>query len=77
MVVSVMPAHGMVTIEHAPVEALGWPSMTMAFVTEPALLKDISKGDNVDITVLATPDENGNYVLANIRKIAPTRMDER
>ena len=75
MVVSVMQAHGMVTIEHAPVEALGWPSMTMAFVTDPALLKDIGKGDNVDITVRAAPDDNGNYVLSDIRKISPARVD--
>ena len=72
-VVSVMQEHGMVTIDHAPVAALDWPSMTMSFVTKPDLLKGINKGDHVDITILVTPDSNDNYVLSDIQKM---RMDK-
>jgi Cu(I)/Ag(I) efflux system membrane fusion protein len=68
-VISLMREHGMVTLEHGPIEALNWPSMTMPFVTKPEYLQGLKKGDHVSITVLAAPDENGSYVLSNIKKV--------
>lgn len=68
-VVSLMQEHGMVTLEHGPIAALNWPSMTMPFVTKPEHLKGLQKGDHVSITILAQPDENGNYVLSAIKKM--------
>lgn len=68
-VVSLMQEHGMVTLDHGPIEALDWPSMTMPFVTNPNYLKGLKKGDHVSITVMAEPDENGSYVLSTIKKM--------
>ncbi len=68
-VVSLMQEHGMITLDHGPIEALDWPSMTMPFVTEPEYLKGLKKGDHVSISVVAQPDEFGNYVLSAIEKM--------
>jgi len=69
IVVSLMPEHGMITIDHEPIKALNWPSMVMPFMTNPAYLKDLKKGDHVNITVLSEPDDNGSYVLSAIKKM--------
>ena len=37
-----------VTIAHGPVEALGWPSMTMGFKAQPGQLEGVREGDLVD-----------------------------
>jgi Cu(I)/Ag(I) efflux system membrane fusion protein len=68
-VLSIMQEHGMVTIDHEPIEALNWPSMAMPFITEPELLKGIRKGDHVSITVLTQPDDSGTYILSDIKKM--------
>lgn len=40
---------GGVTIEHGPVEEIGWPAMTMEFaVTDPAMIDAVAVGDRVD-----------------------------
>jgi len=39
---------GTVTIAHGPVEALGWPSMTMGFKAKPNQLKTLKEGDQVE-----------------------------
>jgi Cu(I)/Ag(I) efflux system protein CusF len=38
---------GVVTIDHAPIKALNWGSMTMAFKADPALLKGVTPGAKV------------------------------
>ena len=43
----VIPEKGLVTIAHGPVEALGWPSMTMSFRATPDQLQTLEKGDQV------------------------------
>ncbi|HAW25204.1 MAG TPA: hypothetical protein DCX38_17920, partial [Pseudomonas sp.] len=37
-----------VTIAHGPVEALGWPSMTMGFKAQPGQLEGVKEGDRVE-----------------------------
>jgi Cu(I)/Ag(I) efflux system membrane fusion protein len=66
-VISLMREHGMITIDHDPIEALDWPAMAMPFVTDPDLLKPIKAGDHVRIIVQTVPDANGNYVLSEIK----------
>lgn len=39
---------GSVTIAHGPVEALGWPSMTMGFKAQPGQLEGVKEGDKVE-----------------------------
>ena len=40
---------GLVTIEHEPINKLGWPAMTMPFkVSNPALLQGIQPGEKVE-----------------------------
>jgi len=39
---------GTVTIAHGPVQALGWPAMTMGFKAEPDQLKTLKEGDQVE-----------------------------
>jgi Cu(I)/Ag(I) efflux system periplasmic protein CusF len=39
---------GTVTIAHGPVEALGWPSMTMGFKAQPGQLESLKEGDQVE-----------------------------
>lgn len=39
---------GAVTLAHEPIQALGWPAMTMAFrVSSPSLLARVKPGDKV------------------------------
>jgi len=65
-VVSVNQASGMVTIEHGPVKALDWPTMTMPFMTDSNHLANIKKGDFVDMEMVGKPNKDGKYVLTNI-----------
>lgn len=55
-----------VTIAHGPVEALGWPAMTMTFrAAEPAMLQGIGVGDRVAFQFR----QSGNdYTLTELRK---------
>ena len=45
------PKAGTLTLQHAPIAALNWPSMTMAFVADPALLTGLKTGQKVVFTV--------------------------
>jgi len=38
---------GAVTIDHAPIKALNWGAMTMAFKVDPALLKGVTPGTKI------------------------------
>jgi Cu(I)/Ag(I) efflux system protein CusF len=42
---------GSVTLQHGPIPALGWPSMTMGFKADPALLTGVKVGQKVSFTV--------------------------
>jgi len=74
-VVSLMADHGMITVDHGPIEALDWPAMIMEFRTESENLKNIKTGDHINITVQAQPDENGNYTLTKIEKMQMPEID--
>jgi len=45
------PKAGTLTLQHGPIAALKWPSMTMAFVADPALLAGLKSGQKVVFTV--------------------------
>jgi len=46
-----------VTIAHEPIEAIGWPAMTMPFkVTSPALLDKVAVGRKVQFTLVSAED---------------------
>ena len=45
------PKAGTLTLQHGPIAALNWPSMTMAFVADPALLAGLKTGQKVVFTV--------------------------
>ncbi|PCI53072.1 MAG: efflux transporter periplasmic adaptor subunit [Alphaproteobacteria bacterium] len=68
-IISLMSEHGMVTLQHGPIEALDWPSMAMSFITKPEYLQGLKEGDQASFTVLGKPYENGNYVLSAIEKM--------
>jgi Cu/Ag efflux protein CusF len=64
---SVDPAGGKVNLSHDAIKTLKWPKMTMDFtVYDPALLKDIKPGMEVDFELMKMA---GTY---HITKIAPT-----
>jgi len=65
-VLSVDQSSGMVTIEHGPIKALNWPTMTMPFMTDSKQLASIKKGDFVDMEMMGKPNKDGKYVLTNI-----------
>ena len=59
---------GLVTISHGPVEAIGWPAMTMGFrPASPELLQGIAPGDPVSFEFRKSGSE---YVLTSVRKTA-------
>lgn len=59
---------GLVTISHGPVEAIGWPAMTMGFrPASPDLLQGIAPGDPVSFEFRKSGSE---YVLTSVRKTA-------
>ncbi len=44
---------GVLTIAHGPVEALGWPAMTMGFKTQPDQLAALEVGDKIEFEFLS------------------------
>lgn len=42
---------GAITLQHAPIPALGWPAMTMPFQAKPELLAGLKVGQSVTFTV--------------------------
>jgi len=69
VVESIMPDHGMITIAHQPIDAFGWPAMSMAFMTKPAYLDDIKVGDTVHFKLSEKANENGDFVILAIKKM--------
>lgn len=49
---SVDPTAGKITLDHGAIPEAGWPAMTMTFDAEPALLKNISPGEQVTFTMI-------------------------
>jgi len=61
---SVMADHGMITLQHEAIEPLGWPEMTMDFITaEGVSLKDFSVGDSVEFELTK---RNEKYLISAI-----------
>ncbi|WP_313086261.1 copper-binding protein [Pseudomonas sp.] len=44
---------GVLTIAHGPVEALGWPAMTMGFKAQPDQLAALDVGDEIEFEFLS------------------------
>ena len=62
----VFPEDARVNLSHDPIDALGWPAMTMDFrVTDPAVLQGIKSGQRVHFTLVK--DADGNYRIDSIR----------
>ena len=58
---------GNLTIAHDPVEALGWPKMTMLFrLKDPALMQQIKEGDKVKFFFQKSNDD---YVISRFAKM--------
>lgn len=63
---NVMAGHGMVTLEHEPIEALDWPSMTMDFtVAEGVALSGLQAGDAVRFELRK---DGERYLITSIDK---------
>ena len=61
----VMADHGMLGIRHEPIEALGWPAMTMNFSVAPAVdLAGYKAGQAVHFTL--EKQANGSYVITEM-----------
>lgn len=54
-----------VTVDHGPIEAIGWPAMTMRFKAPPGLASDVEGGSKVRFEFR---DEGGTYVLTSIQE---------
>lgn len=68
---AVMAEHGMLTLAHEPIEALGWPAMTMDFtVAEGVDLTGLKPGDHVTFQLRK---EGERYVITAIQVAAPVQ----
>ncbi|WP_162937872.1 efflux RND transporter periplasmic adaptor subunit [Indioceanicola profundi] len=65
IVLAVNEAEGKLTIQHGPIDALGWPAMTMDFAVDPATLPEgISEGSSIRFDVSQAAD--GAYRAGDI-----------
>ena len=76
-IISLMQEHGMITVDHEEVVAIDMPAMIMSYISTPEMLKGLEEGDNVSITVVAKPDEDGNYKLSAIEKMDMTKTSNK
>ncbi len=61
----VMVSEGMIKLQHEPITALGWPSMTMNFTVKSSVdLSGYKKGQSVHFTLEMQAD--GNYVITEM-----------
>lgn len=58
-------AGNQVTIDHGPVEGIGWPAMTMTFTAPEGLAEGVAVGAQVDFSF---HQDGGTYVLSSLRK---------
>ena len=62
-------ANGKVKLTHDPIDALGWPKMTMFFrLKDSALADQVKEGDKVDFSLEKSAS---GYVISGLRKSAP------
>jgi len=54
-----------VTIEHGPIEGIGWPAMTMAFTAPAGVVEGAEAGSDV---AFAFKQQGSAYVLTSIEK---------
>lgn len=55
-----------VTIAHGPIEAIGWPAMTMSFrAGSPEMAQGVSVGDRI---FFAFRQDGGAYTLTSLKK---------
>ena len=66
-VTAVMPGHNMLTLQHQPVEAWGWPVMTMDFpVADEVDIEQFRKDQQIQVLVLKS--ESGSIQIIDVRK---------
>jgi Cu(I)/Ag(I) efflux system membrane fusion protein len=64
-VVSVMPAHGMIEIDHGRIDAINMPAMSMIYETaDGTSLEEIAVGNRVEFTIVQDP--SGGWLLTGI-----------
>jgi Cu/Ag efflux protein CusF len=64
---SVDPAKHTVNVTHAPIKALGWPSMTMDFPVNPSIdLKAVKPGEKIGFS-LGGADASGNRRIEQLQ----------
>ncbi|MBI5463013.1 MAG: efflux RND transporter periplasmic adaptor subunit [Gammaproteobacteria bacterium] len=68
-VTAVMAEHRMLSIDHGPIEALGWPAMTMDFtLTERADLTGVRVGSRIRFTLVPSePADSGTYRIDSVQ----------
>jgi Cu(I)/Ag(I) efflux system membrane fusion protein len=67
-VTDVMADHRMVTLNHAPVEAWGWPRMTMNFMVDETLdMAQFEEGQNIRVQM--AQGEAGSYVILQVEDV--------
>lgn len=73
---SVMPGMRMLNVTHAPIEAWGWPEMTMDFdVSEQVELSGLKQGSKVQLEIEKT--EDGGHLVTGIRLADDSSGDNR
>ena len=79
-VVDVDVKSGHVTLNHEPIEDLGWPSMTMGFkVKDSKQLSNLKAGDEVEFDLKAEapekPDMPAQYMIDRVKKAQATKNE--
>ncbi len=54
-----------VTIEHGPIEGIGWPAMTMSFTAPAGVVEGVEAGSGV---AFAFKQQGSAYVLTSLQK---------
>jgi Cu(I)/Ag(I) efflux system periplasmic protein CusF len=66
MVTAVDAAAGTISINHEPIAAISWPSMTMQFTAEnPAILQGIAVGDRVSFEIKSASETS---IITTVQK---------
>jgi len=66
VITSLMIDHGMITMQHDPIESLGWPEMTMDFTTMKGVsLKGFAVGDAVEFELMKMDEQ---FLISAIKK---------
>ena len=58
-------AGNQVTIDHGPIEGIGWPAMTMTFTAPGGMASGVKAGDEVSFSFR---QEGSAYTLTSLRK---------